>query len=93
LSPKAVNDFVQFQQGLQTKERKHGKASVNVSFDFDRSESEELKPFELSILLKIKADEDYFTLIDKAKIKKFEKNRPEQKNSPEDAKQPVEGND
>ena len=87
LSPRAVNNFVQFQKGLQTKERKHGKASVNVSFDFDRSEPEELKPFELSILLKLKADEDYFTLIDEAKITKFEKS------SPEDAKQPVEGND
>jgi len=81
LSPHVVSDFVQFQKGLQTKERKHGKASVNISFDFDRSESlkngETLKPFELSILLKLKANEDYLTLIDEAKITKFEKNKPE----------------
>ncbi len=92
LSRQAVNDFVRFQKGLQTKERKHGKASVNVSFDFDRSEplkeGETPKPFELSILLKLKADEDYFALIDEAKITKFEKKKPEQKSSPEDTNQP-----
>jgi len=111
LSPQAVNDFVRFQKGLQTKERKHGKASVHVSFDFDRSEplkeGESPKPFELSILLKLKANEDYLTLIDKAKITKFEKNKPEQKKDEpeqkkdepeqnsllEDKKQPVNGND
>ncbi len=111
LSSQAVSDFVQFQKGLRTKERKHGRASVYVSFDFDRSEpleeGETPKPFELSILLKLKADEDYFTLIDKAKITKFEKKKPEQKeiereqqedeseqkSSPEDKNQPVDVND
>ena len=97
LSLQAVSDFVQFQKELQTKERKHGGASVHVSFDFDRSEplkdDETPKPFELSILLKLKADEDYLTLIDKAKITKFEKKKPEQKSSPKDTNQPVNGND
>jgi hypothetical protein len=102
LSPRAVSEFVQFQKELQTKEGEHGRASVYVSFDFDSSEPlkevETPKPFELSILLKLKADEDYFTLIDKAKITKFEK-RPEQKedesgqkSSPEDTNQPVDSN-
>jgi len=72
LSREAVSDFVRFQKGLQTKERKHGRASVRVSSAFDRSEpfkeGEIPKPFELSILLKLKAEEDYFTLIDKAKV-------------------------
>jgi len=88
LSPQAVSDFVRFQKGLQTKERKHRRASVYVSSAFDRSEplknDETPKPFELSILLKLKANEDYFTLIDKAKITKFKKDKPEQKSSPED---------
>jgi hypothetical protein len=110
LSPQAVNDFVRFQKGIQTKEGQHGKASVYVSFDFDRSEplkeGETPEPFELSILLKLKADEDYFTLIDNAKITKFEK-RPdpkkdeseqkedesEQEGSPEDTNQPEDVND
>ena len=64
--------FDALQKELDTKERKHGRASVYVSFDFDRSEplkeGETPKPFELSILLKLSAEEDYFTLIDKAKI-------------------------
>jgi len=47
----------------------------------------------LSILLKLNAEEDYFTLIDKAKITKFEKNKPEQKSSSEDTIQPVNSND
>ncbi len=72
LSRQAVSDFVRFQKGLQTKERKHERASVYVSSAFDRSEpskeGETPKPFELSILLKLSAEEDYFTLIDKAKI-------------------------
>ncbi len=72
LSRQAVSDFVRFQQGLRTKERRHGRASVRVSSKFDRSEpskkDETLKPFELSILLKFSAEEDYFTLIDKAKM-------------------------
>ena len=103
LSREAVSDFVRFQKELQTKERKHGGASVHVSSAFDRSEpfkeGETPKPFELSILLKLKANEDYFTLIDKAKITKFKKDKPEQKkgkpeqkNSPEDTKQPVNSN-
>ncbi len=96
LSPQAVSEFVQFQKELQTKEGEHGRASVHVSSAFDRSEplkkDETPKPFELSILLKLKADEDYFTLIDKAKITKFEK-KPEQKSSPEDVKQPANGKD
>ena len=81
LSPQAVSDFVRFQKDLQTKERKHGRASVHVSSAFDRSEplqdDETPKPFELSILLKLRADEDYFTLIDKAKVTRFKKDRPE----------------
>jgi len=97
LSPQAVSDFVRFQKELQKKERKHEGASVHVSSAFDRSEpikvGETPKPFELSILLKLKAEEDYFTLIDKAKITKFEKNKPEQKSSPEDIKPSVNGND
>ena len=97
LSPQAVSDFVRFQKGLQTKEQKHGKASVHVSSAFDMpeplKESQRPKPFELSILLKLKANEDYFALIDKAKITKFEKNKPEQKSSPEDTRQPANGND
>ncbi|NQT01520.1 MAG: hypothetical protein HQ580_05830 [Planctomycetes bacterium] len=104
LSRQAVSDFVRFQKGLRIKERKHGRAGVHVSSAFDRSETfkkgETPKPFELSILLKLKANEDYFTLIDKAKIIKFEKNKPEQKkdepeqnSSLEDKKQPVNGND
>ncbi len=88
LSPQAVSDFVRFQKELQTKERKHGRASVHVSSAFDWSEplkdEETPKPFELSILLKLKANEEYFTLIDKAKITKFKKDKPEQKSSPED---------
>jgi len=72
LSPQAVSDLVRLQKGLQTKERKHGRVSVCVSSAFDRSEpfkeGETQKPFELSILLKLKAEEDYFTLIDKAII-------------------------
>ena len=72
LSHHAVRDFIQFQRELQIKQRKHGRAGVHVSSAFDRSEpfkeGETLKPFELSILLKLKAEEDYFTLIDKAKI-------------------------
>jgi len=98
LSPQAVIDFVRFQEGLQAKERKHTSASVNVSSAFDGSgplkEGQTPKPFELSILLKLNADEDYFVLIDKAKVKKFEKDKPEQdkdepekKSTPEDAEQ------
>ena len=72
LSRQAVSDFVRFQKELQTKERKHGRAGVHVSSAFDRSEpfkeGETPKPFELSVLLKLKAEEDYFTLIDKAKV-------------------------
>ena len=87
LSPQAVSDFVRFQKDLQIKELKHGRASVHVSSAFDRSESikegETPKPFELSILLKLKAEEDYFTLIDKAKvvpnIKSEEEDTPENK--------------
>ena len=104
LSPQAVSDFVRFQKELQTKEGKHRGASVNVSFDFDRSEplkeGQTPEPFELSILLKLKADEDYFTLIDNVKITKFEKRKPEpkkdeseQKSSPEDINQPEDVND
>ncbi len=97
LSPQAVSDFVRFQKGLRTKERKHGRASVSVSSAFDESEpfkkAQTQKPFELSILLKLNAEEDYFTLIDKAKITKFEKNKPEQKSSSEDTIQPVNSND
>jgi hypothetical protein len=97
LSPLAVNDFVRFQKGLQ-KKGTHGRASVNVSSAFDNSgplkEGREPKPFELSILLKLNADEDYFVLIDKAKVRKFEKDKPEQKkDEPEDTKQPENGND
>ena len=88
LSPRAVSDFVRFQEELQTRERKHGRASVRVASAFDRSEpvkdDETPKPFELSILLKLRADEDYFTLIDKAKVTRFKKDKPEQKTSPED---------
>jgi len=86
LSPQAVIDFVRFQEGLQAKERKHTSASLK--------EGQTPKPFELSILLKLNADEDYFVLIDKAKVKKFEKDKPEQdkdepekKSTPEDAEQ------
>jgi hypothetical protein len=72
LSREAVSDFERFQKELQTKERKHGRASVYVFSAFDRSESskegEAPKPFELSILLKLCEEEDYFTLIDKAKV-------------------------
>ena len=72
LSRQAVSDFVRFQKELRTKQRKHGRAGVHVSSAFDRSEpfkeGETLKPFELSILLKLKAEEGYFTLIDKAKV-------------------------
>jgi hypothetical protein len=104
LSPQAVSNFVRFQQELRTEERKHGRASVYVSSAFDRSEpledDETPKPFELSILLKLKADEDYFTLIDKAKVTKFKREKPEQKeekpeqkSSPKDTKQPVNDND
>ncbi len=97
LSRQAVSDFVRFQKGLRIKERKHGRAGVHVSSAFDRSEpfkkGETPKPFELSILLKLKTEEDYFTLIDKAKITKFKKDKPEQKSSPEDTKQSVNGND
>jgi len=97
LSAHAVSDFVRFQKDLLTNELKHGRASVHVSSAFDRSEpvkeGETPKPFELSILLKLKAEEDYFTLIDKAKITKFGKNKPEEKSSPEDVKPPVNGND
>ena len=72
LSRLAVSDFMRFQKELQKQESKHGRASVHVSSAFDRSEPSEeeeaSKPFELSILLKLKAEEDYFTLIDKAKV-------------------------
>ena len=99
LSPQGVSEFVQFKKELQTKEGKHRGASVNVSFDFDRSEplkeGETPKPFELSILLKLKADEDYFTLIDKAKITEFQKAKPERKkDEPEQKKdEPEQKND
>ena len=72
LSRQAVSDFVRFQKELRIKEQKHGKVSVRVSSAFDRSEplkeGETPEPFELSILLKLDAEEGYFTLIDKAKI-------------------------
>jgi hypothetical protein len=88
LSREAVSDFERFQKELQTKERKHGRASVHVSSAFDRSEplkkGEIPKPFELSILLKLKAEEDYFTLIDKAKVVPNMKS--EQEDTPENKK-------
>jgi hypothetical protein len=88
LSRPAVSDFVRFQKDLQAKERKHGRASVHVSSVFDRSESikegETPKSFELSILLKLKAEEDYFTLIDKAKVVPNIKS--EQEDTPENKK-------
>jgi hypothetical protein len=88
LSRQAVSDFVRFQKGLQTKERKHGGASVYVSSKFDRpepsKEGETPKPFELSILLKLSAEEDYFTLIDKAKI--VPRTKSEQENTNEGKK-------
>ena len=72
LSRQAVKDFVRFQEELRTKKRKHGRAGVHVSSAFDRSEplkkEEAPKPFELSILLKLDAKEDYFTLIDRVKV-------------------------
>jgi len=88
LSRPAVSDFVRFQKDLQTKELKLGRASVHVSSAFDRSEPFEKgeipKPFELSILLKLKAEEDYFTLIDKAKVVPNIKS--EQEDTPESEK-------
>jgi hypothetical protein len=88
LSRPAVDDFVRIQKDLQTKELKHERASVYVSSAFDESESlkngEISKPFELSILLKLKAEEDYFTLIDKAKVVTNMKS--EQEDTPENKK-------
>ncbi|MBN1507912.1 MAG: hypothetical protein JW955_13760 [Sedimentisphaerales bacterium] len=87
LSHEAVSDFVRFQNRLRTKERTHGSASLHVSSAFDRSDplknDETPEPFELSILLKLRADEDYFTLIDRARIREFKKDEPEQESSPE----------
>ena len=69
LTPEAVDAFVRFRELILADERKHRKVQLNVSSAFEPIEmKEEPKVLEISILLKLKAEEDYLTLINKAKI-------------------------
>ena len=83
LTPEAVDAFVRFRKLIRTDERKHRKAQINVSSAFEPIEMKEKpKVLEISILLKLKAEEDYLTLINKARID-LNKMKTEQKKPPE----------
>ncbi len=83
LTPEAVDAFVRFKEVIRADERKHRKVHLNVSSAFEPIEmKEEPKVLEISILLKFKAEEDYLTLINKARID-LNKIKSEQENLPE----------
>lgn len=69
LSPDVVDDFVRLQKNLPGDKHEHGRAHLTVTANFHSLEKEKgLNAFKLSILIKLKAEEDYFTLIDRAKV-------------------------
>ena len=84
LTPEAVDAFMRFKEVIRADERKHRKVLLNISPGFEPIEikSEEPKVLEISILLKLKAEEDYLTLINKARID-LNKIKSEQGNLPE----------
>jgi len=75
LSSKGIDDFVQLQNDLKNNQDNPRKTRFDVLVNFIDSKDwnkpkdwENPKSLEFSILLKLKAEEDYFTLIDKARI-------------------------
>ena len=69
LSPQAVKDFERFKQTLQDAKQKNRRMKLSVAAHFTEFEDERMPDqFEFSILLKIDAKEDYFTLIDDTTI-------------------------
>ena len=80
LTPEAVDAFVQFRKVALANEEKHRGVRINV---YSAWEPIETKVLEISILLKLKAEEDYLTLINKARID-FSKMKSEQEKPPEE---------
>ena len=69
LTPEAVDAFVRFRKVALANKEKHRKVQLNVSSAFEPIKTkEESKVLEFSILLKLREEEDYLTLIDKARI-------------------------
>jgi hypothetical protein len=84
LTPEAVDAFVRFRELIRADERKHRKVRINVFPAFEPIKmEEEPKVLEISILLKLKAEENYITLINKARID-FNKMKSEQEKPPEE---------
>jgi len=79
LTPEAVDAFVRFKKLIRADERIHRKVHINVSSAWEPIEQNVV---EISILLKLKAEEDYITLINKLRMD-LNKMKSEQENSTE----------
>jgi len=84
LTSEAVDAFVRFRKLILANKRKNRKVLLIVSPAFEPIKiKDEPKVLEISILLKLKAEEDYLTLINKARID-LSKMKSEQEKPPEE---------
>ena len=84
LTSEAVDAFVRFRKLILANKRKNRKVLLIVSPAFEPIKiKDEPKVLEISILLKLKAEEDYLTLINKARID-LNKMKSEQEKPPEE---------
>jgi hypothetical protein len=83
LTKEGVADFVRMQKTLAEPTQEYRHTEINVKADGDPNAN--LKPtlFEITIRLRLKADEPYLTLIDKAKVNLEAKKPDEKATSPE----------
>jgi hypothetical protein len=68
LTGEGVVDFVRMQKTLADPSQEYRHTEINVKADGDPDPGLEPKPFEITIRLRLRADEPYMTLIDKAKV-------------------------
>jgi hypothetical protein len=68
LTGEGVADFVRMQKTLADPSQEYRHTEINVKADGDPEPGLEPKPFEITIRLRLRADEPYLTLIEKAKI-------------------------
>jgi len=68
LTTDGVGDFVRMQKILVDPSQEYRHTEINVKADGDPDPGLEPKPFEITIRLRLKENESYMTLIDKAKV-------------------------
>lgn len=68
LTNDGVTDFVRMQKALADTSQEYRSTEINVKAEGDPNPEVEPKPFEITIRIRLFADEPYLILIDKAKI-------------------------